>query len=28
LRVFEGKSIYKPKAFPDLIKLESWKPEN
>lgn len=26
LRVFEGKSIYKPKAFPDLIKLESWKP--
>lgn len=27
LRVFEEKSIYKPKAFPDLIKLESWKPE-
>jgi len=27
LRVFEGKSIYKPKAFPHLIKLKSWKPE-
>ncbi|WP_321516436.1 NAD(P)/FAD-dependent oxidoreductase [Marinifilum fragile] len=27
LRVFEEKSIYKPKAFPDLIKLKSWKPE-
>ncbi|MRT93364.1 NAD(P)/FAD-dependent oxidoreductase [Ancylomarina sp. 16SWW S1-10-2] len=26
LRVFEGKSIYKPQAFPDLIKLKSWKP--
>lgn len=28
LRVFEEKSIYKPKAFPDLIKLETWKPDN
>jgi len=27
LRVFEGKSIYKPQAFPDLIKLKSWKPD-
>ncbi|MDE5417051.1 NAD(P)/FAD-dependent oxidoreductase [Labilibaculum sp. DW002] len=27
LRVFEGKSIYKPQAFPDFIKLESWHPE-
>jgi dihydrolipoamide dehydrogenase len=28
LRVFEEKSIYKPKAFPDLIKLKSWKPNS
>lgn len=27
LRVFEGKSIYKSKAFPYLIKLKSRKPE-
>ena len=27
LRVFDGKSIYKPSAFPDLIKVKSWKPE-
>jgi dihydrolipoamide dehydrogenase len=27
LRVFDEKSIYKPKAFPDLIKLKYWKPD-
>jgi len=28
LRVFNNKSIFKPKAFPNLIKTYSWKPEN
>jgi len=27
LRVFESKSIYKPEAFPEYIKLKSWAPE-
>lgn len=27
LRLFENKSIYKPTAFPDLIKITEWKPE-
>jgi dihydrolipoamide dehydrogenase len=28
LRVFKGKSIYKPYAFPDLIKTKTWHPNN
>jgi len=27
LRLFKSDSIYKPEAFPDLIKLKSWNPE-
>ncbi len=27
LRTFDKESIFKPKAFPNLIKLESWQPE-
>jgi len=27
LRVFEHKSVFKPAAFPEYIKLKSWKPE-
>jgi dihydrolipoamide dehydrogenase len=27
LRLFENKSIFKPKAFPEYIRVDSWKPD-